>query len=102
MDGGAASVITPSPPMTESLSKLVAFSHLAWMPDGKSVLLSVHLPSRWLLVIVDRDGRWRTVATSDTRNLSNPLPSPDGSQIAVIGTISTTTWSYYPILPDAR
>jgi hypothetical protein len=97
--GRETEAITPDPPFSAAPAD-VAYISLDWMPDGRSLLLLLssleHGGSR--LIQLDRDGRWRVLAESESMSFFGPLPSPDGAKVAMTASAASYAWSLLPIL----
>lgn len=54
---------------------------IEWSPDGSRIALSLRIDGRWDIHVVNADGTGLANVTSDPNDESQPLWSPNGSQI---------------------
>jgi WD40 repeat protein len=48
-------------------------------------------------MLVRHDGAWRTIIDEPHRTLNGFVVSPDGTQVAIVALLTTSTWSFLPI-----
>jgi serine/threonine protein kinase len=72
---------------------------VVWGHDANTLVAFVVAPGHQRLVIGTRDGRWRTLVDEPHRVLNGRVASPDGSQVAVVALLTTSTWSFLPAAP---
>ena len=75
---------------------------VAWGHDSNTLIAFVVAPGHQRMVLGTRDGRWRTIIDEPHRVLNGRVVSPDGSQIAIVALLTTSTWSFLPVVPARR
>ncbi|HET7506134.1 MAG TPA: protein kinase [Kofleriaceae bacterium] len=69
-----------------------------WGNDAGTLVAFVTAPGHQRMLIGTRDGHWRLLIDEPHRILNGNVVSPDGSQIAVVALLTTSSWSFLPIL----
>ena len=72
---------------------------VGWGHDSSMLVAFVVAPGHQRMVIGTRDGQWRTLIDEPHRMLNGRVVSPDGSQVAVVTLLTTSTWSFLPLAP---
>jgi hypothetical protein len=58
-------------------------------------------PGHQRVLIGARDGHWRAIIDEPHRILNGYVVSPDGSQLAIVALLTTSTWSFLPFTPPS-
>ncbi|HEU4729347.1 MAG TPA: protein kinase [Kofleriaceae bacterium] len=69
---------------------------IRWGNDSSTLVAFVTAPGHQRMLIGTRDGHWRLLIDEPHRILNGDVLSPDGSQIAVVALLTTSTWSFLP------
>jgi dipeptidyl aminopeptidase/acylaminoacyl peptidase len=72
-----------------------------WGIDATTLVAFVTAPGHQRMLIGTRDGQWRLLIDEPHRILNGDVVSPDGSQIAVVALLTTSTWSFLPFLSQS-
>jgi hypothetical protein len=74
---------------------------LSWGHDARTLIVVATQAGRRRMLLWT-DGRWRTLIDEPHRQFNGWVMSPDGSQIALVALLKTSTWSFLPITSQAR
>jgi hypothetical protein len=74
-------------------------SEVGWGNDDDT-LFATSNESGPLRIQLWHDGAWRTVSDDPHRTLNGFAVSPNGSELAVVALLTTSTWSYLPITSE--
>jgi serine/threonine protein kinase/WD40 repeat protein len=70
---------------------------VGWGHDASTLIVIANtLGHRRMLVW--RDATWRTIIDEPHRVLNGFVVSPDGAQVAIVALLTTSTWSFLPVL----
>jgi hypothetical protein len=72
---------------------------VGWGHDANTLVAVAVAPGHQRLLLGTRDGHWRPIIDEPHRVLNGYVASPDGSQLAIVALLTTSTWSFLPLPP---